>query len=379
MTTTINIGLVGYGFMGKAHSNAYRQAGPFFRPALKPVMKAICGRDETAVKEAAETSGWEEYETSWEKLIAHPDIEVIDISSPGDTHRDVAVAAAAAGKHILCEKPLANTLAEAQEMLAAVEKAGVKHMINFNYRWVPAVRLAKKLIDEGALGQVRHWRATYLQDWLVDPEFPLDWRLRRERAGSGALGDIAAHIVDLARFLVGEISEVVGMTETFVKERPLPDARGKRGAVTVDDAAAFLARFENGVLGTFEASRFATGRRNYQRFEVNGSRGSLAFNFERMNELEFFSLDDPDYAQGFRTILATERVHDYVSAWWPPGHGLGYEHTFVHAVADFVNAIARDEMPQPSFADGVRCQAVLEAVSTSVETRRWVAVKKQNR
>jgi predicted dehydrogenase len=378
MTTMINIGMVGYGFMGKAHSNAYRQANPFFRPALKPVMKAICGRDEAAVKEAAETFGWEQYETSWEKLIARPDIEVIDISSPGDTHRDIAVAAAAAGKHILCEKPLANTLAEAQEMLAAVEKAGVKHLINFNYRRVPAVRLAKRLIDEGVLGQVRHWRATYLQDWLVDPEFPLDWRLRRERAGSGALGDIASHIVDLARFLVGEISEVVGMTETFVKERPLPDAGGERGVVTVDDAAAFLARFENGVFGTFEATRFATGRQNYQRFEINGSRGSLAFNFERMNELEFFSLDDPDYAQGFRTILVTEGVHDYVSAWWPPGHGLGYEHAFVHAVADFLNTIAQDEMPQPSFVDGVRCQAVLEAVSTSVETQRWVAVKKES-
>jgi predicted dehydrogenase len=377
MTPTINIGLVGYGFMGKAHSNAYRQAEPFFEPALKPVMKAICGRDEAAVKEAAENLGWEEYETSWEKLIARPDLEIIDISSPGDTHREIAVAAAEAGKHILCEKPLANTLAEAEEMLAAVEKAGVKHLVNFNYRWVPAVRLAKRLIDEGALGQVRHWRATYLQDWLVDPEFPLEWRLRRERAGSGALGDIAAHIVDLAHFLVGEISEVVGMTETFVKERPLPDARGKRGAVTVDDAAAFLARFENGVFGTFEATRFATGRRNYQHFEVNGSRGSLAFNFERMNELEFFSLDDPDYAQGFRTILVTEDVHDYVSAWWPPGHGLGYEHTFVHAVVDFLNAIGRDEMPQPSFVDGVRCQTVLEAVSSSMETRRWVAVKKQ--
>ncbi|HID63083.1 MAG TPA: Gfo/Idh/MocA family oxidoreductase [Anaerolineae bacterium] len=374
MTATINIGLVGYGFMGKAHSNAYRQAWPFFRPALRPVMKVICGRDEAAVKEAAGTFGWEEYETSWEKLIARPDIEVIDISSPGDTHREIAVAAAEAGKHILCEKPLANTLAEAEEMLAAVEKAGVKHLVNFNYRWVPAVRLAKKLIDEGALGQVRHWRAMYLQDWLVDPEFPLVWRLRQERAGSGALGDIAAHIVDLARFLVGEISEVVGMTETFVKERPLPDMRGKRGAVTVDDAVAFLARFENGVLGTFEATRFATGRRNYQRFEVNGSRGSLAFNFERMNELEFFSLDDPDYVQGFRTILVTEGVHDYASAWWPPGHGLGYEHPFVHAVVDFLNAIARDEMPRPSFDEGVRCQAVLEAVSTSVETRRWVAV-----
>ena len=375
MTTTINIRPVGYGFMDKAHSDAYRQAWPFFRPALKPVMKVIWGRDEAAVKEAAETFGWEEYETSWEKLIARPDIEVIDISSPGETHRDIGVAAAEAGKHILCEKPLA----EAEEMLEAVEQAGVKHLVNFNYRWVPAVRPAKKLIDEGVLGQVRHWRATYLQDWLIDPKFPLEWRLRQERSGSGALGDIASHIVDLARFLVGEINEVVGITETFIKERPLPNAEGQRGVVTVDDAAAFLARFENGVFGTFEATRFATGRRNYQRFEVNGSRGSLPFNFERMNELEFFSLDDPDYAQSLRTILVTESVHDYASDWWPPGHGLGYGHPFVHAVVDFLNAITQDKMPQPSFVDGMRCQAVRDAVSTSVETWGWVAAKKQNR
>jgi len=374
MTTTINVGLVGYGFMGKAHSNAYRQAWPFFQPGIKPVMKAICGRDEEAVRAAAATFGWEAYETSWEKLVARPDIEVVDISSPNDTHYEIAMAAAEAGKHILCEKPLANRLAEAEEMLAAVDKAGVKHLVNFNYRWVPAVRLAKKLIDEGALGQVRHWRATYLQDWLVDPDYPLVWRLRQERAGSGALGDIAAHVVDLARFLVGEISEVVGMTDTFIKERPVPASPGERGPVTVDDATAFLARFESGVLGTFEATRLAAGRRNYQYFEINGSRGSLAFNFERMNELEFFSLDDPAYAQGFRTVLVTEDVHDYVSAWWPPGHGLGYEHTFVHAVVDLLNGIARDEMPQPNFHDGVCCQAVLEAVNTSVETRHWVAL-----
>lgn len=383
MSRTINIGLVGYGFMGRAHSTAYRQVWPFFRPRLKPIMKAICGRNEAAVRQAADSLGWETHETSWEQLVNREDIDLIDICTPGDSHRDIAVAAAEAGKHIFCEKPLANSLGEAQEMLAAAEAAGVKHMVNFNYRRVPAVQLAKQMIDEGAIGEIRHWRAVYLQDWIVDPEFPLVWRLRREKAGSGALGDIGSHIVDLARFLVGEITDVVGMTATFVKERPLPTemvgptagAATQRGKVTVDDGVAFLARFDNGVIGTFEATRLATGRKNYERFEINGSRGSLVFNFERMNELQFYSLDDEPHCRGFRTILVTERVHPYVNAWWPPGHGLGYEHTFTHAVADLLNAIAEDRMPQPDFAEGVRVQAVLEAVEGSWAQKRWVRVE----
>ena len=383
MSRTINIGLVGYGFMGRAHSTAYRQVWPFFRPRLKPIMKAICGRNEAAVRQAADSLGWETHETSWEQLVNREDIDLIDICTPGDSHRDIAVAAAEAGKHIFCEKPLANSLGEAQEMLAAAEAAGVKHMVNFNYRRVPAVQLAKQMIDEGAIGEIRHWRALYLQDWIVDPDFPLVWRLRREKAGSGALGDIGAHIVDLAHFLVGEITDVVGMTATFIKERPLPTemvgptagAATQRGKVTVDDGVAFLARFDNGVIGTFEATRLATGRKNYERFEINGSRGSLVFNFERMNELQFYSLDDEPHCRGFRTILVTERVHPYVNAWWPPGHGLGYEHTFTHAVADLLNAIAEDRMPQPDFAEGVRVQAVLEAVEGSWAQKRWARVK----
>lgn len=383
MRRTINIGLVGYGFMGRAHSTAYRQAWPFFRPRLKPIMKAICGRNEAAVRQAADSLGWQTYETSWEQLINREDIDLIDICTPGDSHRDIAVAAAQAGKHIFCEKPLANRLGEAKEMLTAVQAAGVKHMVNFNYRRVPAVQLAKQLIDEEAIGEIRHWRAVYLQDWIVDPEFPLVWRLRRERAGSGALGDIGAHIIDLARFLVGEITDVVGMSATFIKERPLPiDMMGltaaagtQRGKVTVDDGVAFLAHFDNGAIGTFEATRFATGRKNYERFEINGSRGSLVFNFERMNELQFYSLDDAPHFQGFRTILVTESVHPYVSAWWPPGHGLGYEHTFTHAVADLLNAVAEDRMPQPDFAEGVRVQAVLEAIEESWAQKKWVQVK----
>ncbi|MFQ5885841.1 MAG: Gfo/Idh/MocA family protein [Anaerolineae bacterium] len=383
MRRTISIGLVGYGFMGRAHSTAYRQAWPFFRPGLKPMMKAICGRNEAAVRQAADSLGWQTYETSWEQLVNREDIDLIDICTPGDSHRDIAVAAAEAGKHVFCEKPLANSLGEAKEMLAAVEAAGVKHMVNFNYRRVPAVQLAKQLMDEGAIGEIRHWRAVYLQDWIIDPEFPLVWRLRREEAGSGALGDIGAHIVDLARFLVGEITDVVGMSATFIKERPLPiDMMGlaavagtQRGKVTVDDSVAFLAHFDNGAIGTFEATRFATGRKNYERFEINGSRGSLVFNFERMNELQFYSLDDAPHFQGFRTILVTESAHPYVSAWWPPGHGLGYEHTFTHAVVDLLNAVAEDRMPQPDFAEGVRVQAVLEAVEESWAQKKWAQVK----
>jgi len=383
MADTINIGLVGYKFMGRTHSNAWRQVARFFDPKLKPVMKAICGRTESAVRAAAEKLGWEGYETDWRKLAAREDIDLLDITTPNNTHYDIVIAAAQAGKHILCEKPLAMDLTKAKEMLAAVEEAGVKHMVNFNYRRAPAVALAKRMIDEGLLGKIYHWRAVYLQDWIVDPEFPLVWRLRKDIAGSGPLGDLAAHSVDLARYLVGDIVEVTGMMQTFIEERPLPTemtglaavAGEERGKVTVEDAVAFLARFENGVFGTFEATRFATGRKNYNHFEINGSKGSLIFTFERMNELLYYSReDDPNY-QGFRVIQATEGTHPYMSAWWPPGHPIGYEHTFIHGIYDLLNAIAEDEMPVPSFVDGVKCQAVLEAVEKSARSGKWVEVE----
>ena len=383
MADTINIGLVGYKFMGRTHSNAWRQVARFFDPKLKPVMKAICGRTESAVRAAAEKLGWEGYETDWRKLAAREDIDLLDITTPNNTHYDIVIAAAQAGKHILCEKPLAMDLTKAKEMLAAVEEAGVKHMVNFNYRRAPAVALAKRMIDEGLIGEIYHWRAVYLQDWIVDPEFPLVWRLRKDIAGSGPLGDLAAHSVDLARYLVGDIVEVTGMMQTFIEERPLPTemtglaavAGEERGKVTVEDAVAFLARFENGVFGTFEATRFATGRKNYNHFEINGSKGSLIFNFERMNELLYYSReDDPNY-QGFRVIQATEGTHPYMSAWWPPAHIIGYEHTFIHGVYDLLNAIAEDEMPVPSFVDGVKCQAVLEAVEKSARSGKWVEVE----
>ena len=384
MAETINVGLVGYKFMGTAHSNAWRQVARFFDPKLKPVMKAICGRTEPAVKAAAQKFGWEEYETDWRKLVAREDIDLVDVCTPGGvSHKEIVLGAAEAGKHILCEKPLANNLAEAQEMLEAVQKAGVKHMVNFNYRRAPAVALAKRMIEEGLIGEIYHWRSVYLQDWIIDPDFPLVWRLDKSIAGSGPLGDLAAHSIDLAHYLVGDIAQVTGMMQTFIEDRPLPTEMGglaavageERGKVTVEDAVAFLARFENGVFGTFEATRFAAGRKNYNRFEVNGSKGSLAFNFERMNELEYYSRQDDAEYQGFRVIQATEPTHPYMSVWWPPAHIIGYEHTFIHGVHDLLKDIAEDKMPVPNFVDGVKCQAVLGAVEKSAQSGEWVEVQ----
>ena len=377
----IGVGLVGYKFMGRAHSNAYRQLPRFFDVDPSPRMTAICGRDEAGVKEAAGSLGWESYETDYRKLIARDDVGLVDVVTPGNTHREIVLAALEAGKHVFCEKPLANTLAEAKEMVTAARNAGTVNMVCFNYRRAPAVQLAKKLIEEGRLGTIRHWRATYLQDFIMDPGFPLIWRLKKDLAGSGALGDIGAHIIDLSHFLVGGISEVVGMTETFVKERPLEEAGAggglsagggaEMGEVTVDDAAAFLARFENGALGTFEATRFAAGRRNKNAFEINGSRGSVAFDMERMNELEVFFTDDPEDVQGFRTVNVTEPVHPYAGAWWPPGHIIGYEHTFVHTMKDLMDGIHAGKSPAPTFEDAYRCQAVLDAVERSAEGGGW--------
>lgn len=380
----LGIGLIGYKFMGKAHSHAFRDVAMFFDMTATPVMRAICGRNEEAVAQAADQWGWEGYETDWRRLVARDDIDIVDISTPGDTHCEMAIEAARAGKHIICEKPLANTLDEARQMVDAVQAAGVKHMVAFNYRRVPAIQLAKKMIEEGRIGKIYQFRGTYLQDWIVDPEFPLVWRLRKEAAGSGPLGDLGAHVIDLARFLVGEIDEVVGLHETFIKERPLEagtDAglgatKGTgKGEVTVEDASLFMGRFRNGALGSFEATRFATGRRNYNRFEINGSEGSIAFNLERLNELEYYNHNDPEGLQGFRTILVTEPAHPYMSAWWPPGHIIGWEHTFIHEVYDFCEAVATGGEVYPDFIDGLQCQAVLDAVERSVETKAWAKVQ----
>ena len=387
MPKNINVGLIGYSFMGKAHSHAYKDM-PFFFPeaAGVPVMKAICGRNRANVKDAAKTFGWDEYETNWKDLIARNDIDMIDISTPGDSHAEIAIAAAEAGKHVFCEKPLANNLEEARAMAKAVKKARVKSMVAYNYRRVPAVALARQLIDEGRIGEIYHWRAVYLQDWIMDPKFPLVWRLEKDKAGSGPHGDLNAHIIDLARYLVGDIAEVVGMDETFIKERPLANdidaalgastgKSAKKGKVTVDDATLFLARFENGALGSFEATRFAGGRRNGNRFEINGSKGSIAFNLEKMNELQYYDRGDKEHIQGYRDILVNEGCHPYLDHWWPPGHIIGWEHTFVHEVFDLMQAIGgKNDNLHPDFEEGVKDQAVLEAVSTSIENRSWVKV-----
>jgi predicted dehydrogenase len=338
-------------------------------------MKVLCGRNEAAVQEAAGRLGWEETATDWREVVRRKDIDLVDVSTPGDSHAEIAIAAARAGKAVFCEKPLANTLGEAKAMLAAVKKAGVTHMVCHNYRRAPAVTLARQIIESGRLGRIFHYRGTYLQDWIVDPEFPLVWRLRKEKTGTGAIGDLASHMIDLARFLVGEIVEVAAAVQTFIKERPLPENAKKRGKVTVDDAAASVVRFANGALGTIEVSRMAPGRKNQNRFEVNGSEGSLAFDLERLNELEVFFRSDPGPTQGFRRILATEPAyHPFVKPWWPPGHLLGYEHTFVHTVYDLLQAMDKGTVPSPSFEDGVRNQAVMDAIERAARTRKWVRV-----
>lgn len=378
----LRIGMIGYKFMGKAHSNAYRSLPMFFPKALKPEMAVLCGRNAAALQEAAARLGWSDTVTDWRELVGRADIDLIDINAPSDAHKEIALAAAKAGKHIFCEKPLALTLADSREMLEAAEEAGVMHMVGFNYRFSPAVRLAKRLVESGRLGQIYHFRAWFLQDWILDPEFPLVWRLQKEIAGSGSHGDLGAHLIDLAHFLVGDIHEVIGMSETFIKERPLAaemtglsakaNADAPKGPVTVDDATLFLARFANGAIGSFEATRFAAGHRSTNSFEINGSLGSVKFDFERMNELEVYLTSDEEDVQGFRRVLATDPAHDYAEAWWPPGHTIGFEHTFIHEFLELSSAAAEGRQPVPNFHDGVKCQAVLEAVERSVEERRWV-------
>lgn len=382
----LRVAMIGHAFMGNAHSQAWRTAPYFFDLPLHPELAVLVGRDADRAAEAATRLGWAESSTDWREVIGRDDIDLVDICTPGDTHAEIAIAALQAGKHVLCEKPLANTVAEAEAMTEAAEKArtnGVLTMVGFTYRRVPAIGLARQLVAEGRIGDIRHVRAQYLQDWISDPEAPLSWRLDKEKAGSGALGDIGAHIVDLTQFITGDrIVELAGRLETFVKERPYAagdtsgslgggGTSGERGPVTVDDAASFLATFAGGAMGVFEATRFANGRKNAIRIEVNGSLGSLAFDFEDMNVLEFFDATQPAAEGGFRRIIATEPEHPYVAAWWPPGHGLGYEHGFTHQVVDLVNAIAEGSDPAPTFADGLQVQRVLDAVETSSETRTW--------
>ncbi len=370
---TMNVAIFGSKFMGKAHSNAWLNTPRFFDVPIKPVLKVACARNEQELQAFAETWGWHETETDWRKVIERDDIDIVDIAVPTHLHHEMAVAAARAGKHIFLEKPFALDSQQAREMLQAAEQASIVHYLNHNYRRAPAVMLAKRLIEQGEIGHIYHWRGAYLQDWIMDPNFPLTWHLQLDKAGGGPHFDLNSHSVDLARFLVGEIKAVTAMMTTFVKERPLPGKGAKTfsagegestetGEVTVDDAAFMLAEFENGALGSFEASRFAGGRKNYNYFEVYGSEGSIVFNLERMNELQLFKRDDPAYAQGFRTIMVTEGAeHAYIANWWPPGHIIGYEHEFHHAVNDFMAAIAGDGKITPNFYDGLREIEILEA------------------
>ncbi len=385
MPKTLRVGMIGYRFMGKAHSNAWRQAPHFFPLKAKVELHTICGRDPKGVEAARDQLGWMNASTDWEAVVNNPAIDIVDINTPNDSHAEIAIAAARAGKAILCEKPLGLNVKQCEEMVSAVKKARVVNMVCHNYRRIPAVAQAKKMIEAGLLGDLYHYTARYAQDWIVDPNFPLVWRLQKGVSGSGTHGDINAHIIDLGRYLVGEFSEVCGLMNTFIKERPLEDsgARGdglggkggrKMGKVTVDDAALFIGRFKNGAIANLEATRFALGRKNHIEFEINGSKGSLHFDFEDMNRLKYFNNEDPAGVQGFRDILVTEPggKHPYVGNWWPPGHIIGYEHTFVHTIADFVNAVVDGKSVQPTFEDGLRNEQVLEAVEASAKSRQWV-------
>jgi predicted dehydrogenase len=386
----LGIGMVGYAFMGAAHSSAWRNVARVFGVPLRPRMAALCGRDAPAARAAAQRFGWQSAETDWRALIARDDVQLVDICAPGDVHAEIAIAALDAGKHVLCEKPLANTVAQAEAMGEAAARAarhGVQAMIGFNYRRVPAIALARQLVAGGRLGPLRHVRAAYLQDWLADPAAPMTWRLQRERAGSGALGDIGAHAVDLAQYLAGEpLTGVSGLMTTFVTERPLAGAGGtagdlaagvRYGAVTVDDAALFTGRLASGALASFEATRFAAGRKNALRIELNGEQGSVAFDLERLNELGFYDGTEPAATAGFRRIVVTEPGHPYMDGWWPPGHVIGWEHTFVHQARDLLAAIAAGTAPEPSFADGLRVQRVLAAVADSAaNASMWTEIEK---
>ncbi|MFH5824845.1 Gfo/Idh/MocA family protein [Georgenia sp. AZ-5] len=372
----LGVAMIGYAFMGRAHSQAWRTAPRFFDLPLRPEMTVLVGRTEAAAAEAADRLGWAGVETDWRRVLERDDVDLVDVCTPGDTHAEIALAALEAGKHVLMEKPMANTLAEAEAMAGAARTAApaTRAMVGFTYRRVPAVQLARQLVADGRVGEVRQVRAQYLQDWLADPDAPLSWRLDKAKAGSGALGDIGAHIVDLTHFITGQ--QVVGvsaMLDTFVTERPVATSfaglhgtgGAERGPVTVDDAAVFLGRLASGAPATFEATRFAWGRKNAIRVEVTGTRGALAFDFEDMNVLNFFDAAEDDRTAGFRRILVTEPSHPYMASWWPAGHGLGYEHAFSHQVVDLVGALAAGEQPTPSFDDGLAVQRVLDAVERS--------------
>jgi predicted dehydrogenase len=375
----IGVGMLGYAFMGKAHTNAFKKI-PYmmYPPPAVPRLVAICGRTEAATAEAARRYGYEQAYTDWRKMLENDKVQLFDNGGPNDAHAEPSIAAAQAGKHVLCEKPLARTAEEAKKMLDAVAKAGVKHMVAFNYRFVPAVRQARNLIESGALGRIYHFRAMYLQEWIM-PHYnsPMIWRLEKKSAGSGALGDLGAHIIDLGRFLVGEVKSVSALTSTFIKERP--KTGGGMGTVDVDDAFTAAVEFENGAIGTLEATRFAAGRKNAMVLEVNGEKGSIRFNLERMNELEVFWVgEQPKETQGFHDVLVTEGYHPWWSNWWPHGHIIGWEHTFVHEITHLLDCIVNDKAVAPygaTFEDGYRAAAICDAILASAANKKQVDVK----
>lgn len=372
----VGVGMLGYAFMGKAHSNAMLKIPHMmYPPPAIPKLVGIAGRNEAAVAEAAKRFGYANYYTDWRDMLENDEIQLFDNGGPNDAHAEPSILAAQAGKHVLCEKPLGRNAEESKEMWDAVAKSGVKHMVAFNYRFVPAIRQIRKIVESGALGQIYHFRAQYLQEWIMPHyDMPMIWRLQKENAGSGALGDLGAHIIDLGRYLVGEISSVSAMAKTFIKERPWGD--GTMGEVTVDDAFVSAVEFENGAIGTLEATRYAGGRKNGNRFEINGEKGSISFNLERMNEMEVFWVgEEPKETQGFKNVLVSEPFHPWWENWWPQGHMIGWEHTFVHEITHFLDCIVNDKDVAPigaDFEDGYRCAVVCDAILESAGSRRQV-------
>ena len=378
----IRVGLIGHKFMGRAHTHAYTDLPIFFDTDIEIVKKVICSNEESVI-DIAKRWNWQKHSLDWREVVQDPEVDLVDIAAPSAIHAQISIAAAEAGKHVFCEKPLALNLEDAKAMVNAVEKTGVVNMIGFNYRRVPAIALAKKLIADGEIGEIYHFRGIYQQAWLVDPNFPLAWRLRKEKAGYGSLGDLGAHVIDLARYLVGEIEEVLCTERTFIKERPKPIVENglvaiagkERGKVDVDDAAAFLAHFKNmETIGYLEMTRYGTGHRNQNRIEINGSKGAIIFDMEKMNELEFYRVDDPSHIQGYRRIQVGEGVHPYMANWFPAGHLIGYGDTFVNQAYDLISAIKEDKKVKPDFKDGLICQQVLEAADKSSKSKKWEIV-----
>lgn len=379
MKKKLNVALLGYGFMGRAHSNAYRKVSQFFDLDYEPVMKVVYARNEKNVSEFADRWGWQECVTDWRSIIERDDIDLIDICTPNNTHHEISIAAANAGKIIACEKPLAMDAKEGAEMTLAVEKSGRPSMVWFNYRRVPAVALAKQILDEGKVGRVFHYRAKYLQDWTIDTGVPQGghtlWRLDKSVAGSGVTGDLLAHSIDLATWLIGDMKSVCAMTETFVKERELQDEPGTAKPVEIDDACAFLAKFENGAMATFESTRYARGRKNQNSLEVNGQKGSVEFDLENAHELGFYSHEDEGHLRGWRNIQVWDSDHPYMAHWWVPGCVIGYEHTFINTLADFLSGLESQEKKCPDFADALATQMICDSVLQSAAENRWVEIE----